>query len=386
MGGQRVGRGAREETQSTVHAIISTDSALGGTRDVSTKALHGGGGRRVESSSDGSASHENIFPRHDTYELTETTFDFHGDDRLVFGPMADDGEMPDLLLPEVTDTVPHTTERTGATTPSNAAETTHELISKLLEDSEELRGTLRDPTFARPGAVDGGERPHTFEMTLTGQQCIPEDVQRLYPAVFRGDPRLAMDIPAQVVLPLPGERRKISRRPLAARKKQALLHQLQDYVEAGWLVPCGVSHGAVYAAPIHAVPKTGNTYRITWDFRSHNRYVQPEHYPMPLPLLDLQTSMEGMRWFGKADLSRAYWQIPIAEESRREIAVRVDDRLFFLTRLPQGLKISTAVCQRVLTAILRGEGGDPCGSRMASGGAAETTTASSWKNARGGLC
>jgi hypothetical protein len=32
----------------------------------------------------------------------------------------------------------------------------------------------------------------------------------------------------------------------------------------------------------------------------------------------------------------------------------VDDRIYYPTRLPQGLKVSLQVCQRVLMAVLRG--------------------------------
>jgi hypothetical protein len=58
--------------------------------------------------------------------------------------------------------------------------------------------------------------------------------------------------------------------------------------------------------------------------------------------------------FGKADLTKAYWQILLAESSRKHVAVRVDDRIYYPTRLPQGLKVSPQICQRVLTAVLRG--------------------------------
>jgi hypothetical protein len=75
---------------------------------------------------------------------------------------------------------------------------------------------------------------------------------------------------------------------------------------------------------------------------------------MPFPLLDLQRKLLACRVFGKADLKKAYWLILLAGSSRKHVAVRVDDRIYYPTRLPQGLKVSPQICQRVLTAVLRG--------------------------------
>jgi hypothetical protein len=132
------------------------------------------------------------------------------------------------------------------------------------------------------------------------------------------------------------------------------LELLATFVTNGWLVEAGREEGISYAAPVYAVSQPDGSVRLKWDYRLTNLRVENEFYPMPFPLLELQQKLLGCRVFGKVDLTKAYWQILLAVSSRKHVAVRVDDRIYYPTRLLEGLRVSPQICQRVLMAVLRG--------------------------------
>jgi hypothetical protein len=144
---------------------------------------------------------------------------------------------------------------------------------------------------------------------------------------------------------------------MPSAKKQEVLELLSTFVDRDCLQLAGAAQGVAYAAPVHAVRKPEGGWRLTWDFRELNKRIQSEYYPMPLPLEEMRLRLRGRTRFGKADLSKAFWQIPLAESSRALAAVRCDDRIYYPRRLPQGLKVAPQICQRIMVGILRGAGG-----------------------------
>jgi hypothetical protein len=183
---------------------------------------------------------------------------------------------------------------------------------------------------------------------------FPEGYGAQYPKVFSGDPSQYIRVVPQTITMVPGVVRTVQRRQMSQFKKEKILALLQTFGTNGWLVEAGREEGVSYAAQVHAVSKPDGSVRLTWDYRMTNLRVENEFYPMPFPLLELQQKLLGCRVFGKADLKKAYWQILLHVSSRKHVAVRVDDRICYPTRLPQGLKVSPQVCQRVLMAVLRG--------------------------------
>lgn len=177
-----------------------------------------------------------------------------------------------------------------------------------------------------------------------------------FPQVFKGDPAVPLAVEPQKLTTVPGERPKIQRRVIPSHKKQEILELLSTFVDRDWLRLAGVSQGVDYAAPVIAVRKPEGGWRLTWDFREVNKWMQSEYYPMPLPLAEMREKLRGCTRFGKADLAKAFWQIPLDEESGRLAAVRCDDRIYYPRRVPQGLKVAPQICQRVLVGILRGSG------------------------------
>jgi len=70
----------------------------------------------------------------------------------------------------------------------------------------------------------------------------------------------------------------------------------------------------------------------------------------------METIFAGMsdaKVFAKIDLKEAYWQIPLDAKSREICTINTSKGLFQMTRLPKGMKNSSAIFQRVMESILK---------------------------------
>ena len=91
-----------------------------------------------------------------------------------------------------------------------------------------------------------------------------------------------------------------------------------------------------WAAPIVVVPKANGSVRTCGDFKvTFNPHLNVDQYPLPLPE-DLFTSLEGCRLFTKLDLSQAYLQLELDEESQKLYTVNTSLGLFQYSRMPFG--------------------------------------------------
>ena len=78
-----------------------------------------------------------------------------------------------------------------------------------------------------------------------------------------------------------------------------------------------------------------------------------EDYPIP----DMEMifhNLHGASYFGKIDLSDAYYQIELDEEVKDICTINTSQRLFKIGRLPQGLKNSSSIFQNCIESTLKG--------------------------------
>ncbi|CAE1330608.1 unnamed protein product [Acanthosepion pharaonis] len=88
-----------------------------------------------------------------------------------------------------------------------------------------------------------------------------------------------------------------------------------------------------YASPLHLVPKSDGDFRICVDYRKLNASAVPDRYPVP-HIHDFASDLQGGRIFSKIDLTKAYYQVPVAPEDIPKTAVTTPFGLFEFLKCP----------------------------------------------------
>ena len=78
-----------------------------------------------------------------------------------------------------------------------------------------------------------------------------------------------------------------------------------------------------------------------------------DRYPIP-KIEDLFASLAQGEKFTKLDMSQAYQQLILDEESRKYVVINTHKGLFQYTRLPFGISSAPAIFQRVMEGLLQG--------------------------------
>ena len=94
--------------------------------------------------------------------------------------------------------------------------------------------------------------------------------------------------------------------------------------------------------------------RICGDFKQTlNPVSKLDRYPIP-KVEDLFAKLAGGQKFTKLDLSQAYQQLPLDEESKQYVVINTHKGLYRYTRLPYGISSAPGIFQRVMENLLRG--------------------------------
>ena len=82
-----------------------------------------------------------------------------------------------------------------------------------------------------------------------------------------------------------------------------------------------------WAAPIVLVKKKEGSLRLRVDYRQMNFITQMDAYPMPR-IDDLIDRLGKAKYITTLDLTRGYWQVPVAEEDQHKTASATPFGLF----------------------------------------------------------
>ena len=107
-----------------------------------------------------------------------------------------------------------------------------------------------------------------------------------------------------------------------------------------------------WASPIVPVIKPSGDVRICADFKTTiNQHMHVDKYPLPTPE-DLFTKLAQGTLFSKLDLSHAYNQVVLDDESQKIAVINTHKGLYSFCRLPFGAASSAAIFQRVMDSLL----------------------------------
>ena len=140
-------------------------------------------------------------------------------------------------------------------------------------------------------------------------------------------------------------------RPVPYAYREKVEQELRRLEHDGIIQPVRFSE---WAAPIVPVLKANGSMRICGDYRlTVNQAAQKESYPLPR-IEDLLSNLAGGDTFTKLDLSNAYQQVALNEESRKYVVINTHLELFQYNRLPFGVASAPAIFQRIMDSLLQG--------------------------------
>ncbi|XP_062531463.1 uncharacterized protein K02A2.6-like [Bombyx mori] len=115
-----------------------------------------------------------------------------------------------------------------------------------------------------------------------------------------------------------------------------------------------------YASPIVPVLKRDGSVRICADYSvTINKQLVVEQYPLPT-VNELFSKLYGGQKFTKLDLSMAYGQFCLDEESQKLTCINTHKGIFAYTRLVFGLASGPSIFQRAMDTVLAGLDGTLC--------------------------
>ena len=136
--------------------------------------------------------------------------------------------------------------------------------------------------------------------------------------------------------------------PVSPAKQVLIDRELQDLLAQGVVEPSK----SAWSAPILMVPKKDGSYRFCVDYRRLNKVTKKDAYPLPY-ISAILDRLRDAKYLSSLDIKSAYWQVPMAPESREFTAFTIPGRgLFHFRRMPMGLTNAPATWQRLIDQVL----------------------------------
>ena len=133
--------------------------------------------------------------------------------------------------------------------------------------------------------------------------------------------------------------------------RETVRQELEEMQQQGVIEPAT----SEWAAPIVIVRKKDGSIRLCVDYRRLNTITRSDAYPMPR-IDDLIDQIGQAQYLSTLDLTKGYWQVPVAEEDQAKTAFTTPFGLFTFRRMPFGLQGAPATFQRMVDRLLEGLG------------------------------
>ena len=196
----------------------------------------------------------------------------------------------------------------------------------------------------------------SLEVTLGGVHLLAEarsllQVLDKHSEVFRSDLGCLRGTNVSLHLDKEVQPRFFKARPVPLALKRKVEDELQRLEGAGIISPVQFSK---WAAPVVPVMKKNGTVRLCGDYRTTANLACPVD-PYPLPRVEeLLANLAGGKYFTKLDMSQAYLQLPLDDDSKELVTVNTHKGLFRYNRLPFGISSAPAIFQRCMESLLQG--------------------------------
>lgn len=129
----------------------------------------------------------------------------------------------------------------------------------------------------------------------------------------------------------------VPKRPPKYRRSPAMQREIQKEIDRMIELDVIEESSSDWCNPLLPVRKPSGEWRVCLDCRNINRITKSEAYPLP-DMQDILAKIEKATYFSVIDLSKAYWQIPLEENSRDFTSFRSGRKLYRFKVMPFGLK------------------------------------------------
>lgn len=107
-----------------------------------------------------------------------------------------------------------------------------------------------------------------------------------------------------------------------------------------------------YASPIVMVKKKNNEMRMCIDYRTLNKHLKRDNYPLPI-IEDQLTILDEKKYFSHLDLKNGFYHITMHDDSIKYTAFVTPFGQFEFMKLPFGLKVGPARFQRFVYDVFK---------------------------------
>ncbi|XP_063635205.1 uncharacterized protein LOC134805954 [Cydia splendana] len=134
---------------------------------------------------------------------------------------------------------------------------------------------------------------------------------------------------------------------LSPEKQRILVEQVDEMLSLDVIEPCE----SAWSSPVLIVDKKDGKPRFCLDSRKLNSVTKRDAYNLPY-IAEILDNLRDARYLSSIDLSKAFWQIKIAEEDRNKTAFYVPSRgTFHFKRTAFGLTNAPATQQRLVDML-----------------------------------
>lgn len=136
--------------------------------------------------------------------------------------------------------------------------------------------------------------------------------------------------------------------PMSPNLLKIVNAELDKMLELGVVIPSK----SAWSSPIVLVDKPDGSKRFCVNYRQLNSVTKRDAYPLP-QVTTILDRLRDSRYLSSLDVKSAYWQIPLANDSREKTAFTVQGRgLFEFITMPFGLHNAPATWQRFIDRVI----------------------------------